>query len=268
MRVQVFQGTDVQQFQMLQTEGKIFSVQPISRDGRNVMTSLRNMGIPLQPIAQVVDDNNNVRGLCFATGNGVALSETGVGYAITYNGQEIMALKQSTQDGIGVAELAAAPTGYAPSLSYPVEQAEQAPYNSSPYGQEPSYYQPQPYQGQQPVAPPPPYQQPYQPQPYQGQQPVTPPSPYQQPPYQGQPYPQQPAYQNGYNPNGFGAPVYPAAVPYVDYHEQQHLLHHYYDDHGWGHHGWGHHGGHYGGHYGGGLGHFIHDVMDHEGHHE
>lgn len=237
MRIQVFQGTAIEQFQTLQQEGKVFTVQPVTVDKRNLMTSLRSMGVPLQPIAQVIDDNNTVRGLCFATGNGIELSETGAGYAVTYNGRNILTMRQSTEDGIGVAEIQAPPTGYAPSLSYPVEQV---PYQQTPYQQ-------------------PPYQQP----PYQPQQPAPPPPPYQQPPYQGQPYPQQPVYQGGYDPNFFGAPVYPAPVPYVDYHEQQHLLHHYYGDH------YPHHYGHgYGWGYGGGLGHAIHDMFDHDDHHD
>lgn len=242
MRIQVFQGTGMEQFQTLQSEGKIFTVQPVTLDGRNLMTSLRNLNLPLQPIAQVVDDNNKVRGLCFATGNGVALSETGAGYAISYNGRESMTLKQSTEDGIGVAEIAEAPPGYAPSLSYPVEQVAQPTYNSPPQGQEQFYYPQPPYQSQQPGAPPPPYQQPS----YQGQ------------PYPQQMYPQQPAYQSGYDPTGFGAPLYPAPVPYVDYHEQQHLLQHYNGDQYSGYYGYGSGHGHHG----------DHNYMGHDEHHD
>ncbi len=242
MKIQVFQGTPIQQFQTLQQEGKVFTIQPVTVDGRNLVTSIRNMRIPLQPIAQVVDDNNNVRGLCFATGNGIELSAIGSGYAVTYNGRDILILRQSAEDGIGIAEIQAPPTSYAPSQSYPVEQAGYPSYSQQPYALEspPSYQQP-PYRAPQAVPP-----------------------PYQQPPYQGQPYPQQPVYQGGYDPAFFGAPVYPTPVPYVDYHEQQHLLHHYYGDH------YPHHYGHgYGrGHHGRGLGHAIHDLMGHDEHHE
>ncbi len=241
MKIQVFQGTAIQQFQTLQQEGKVFTIQPVTVDGRNLVTSIRNMRIPLQPIAQVVDDNNNVRGLCFATGNGVELSETGSGYAVTYHGRDILILRQGIEDGIGIAEIQTPPIGYAPSLPYPIEQAEQSPYSQQSYALEPPSYQQSPYQTQKAVPP-----------------------PYQQPPYQGQPYPQQPMYQGGYDPTFFGAPVYPTPVPYVDYHEQQHLLHHYYGDH------YSHHYGHdYGwGHHGHGLGHAIHDIMGHDEHHD
>lgn len=219
MRIQVFQGTDMEQFQTLQSEGKIFTVQPVTLDGRNLMTSLRSMQVPLQPIAQVVDDSNKVRGLCFVVGNGVELSETGAGYTITYNGRVIMSLKQSTEDGIGVATVEAPPSGYGPSMSYPVEQLGQSPYSQQSYGQElPAYQQP----------------------------------------YQQQPYPQQPMYQSGYDPVSLGAPIYPSPVPYVDYHEQQHLLQHYYGDQYSGYYGYG--GGH--GHHGG------HDYMGHGEHHD
>jgi hypothetical protein len=212
MKIQVFQGTDLQQFQTLQQEGKIFTIQPITHDGRNLITSLRNMRVPLQPLAQVVDDEGKVHGLSFATGNGIALSELGAGYVVSFNGQEIMTLKQSTEDGIGVAELAAQSSpGYPPTISYPVEQAP-PPYQQQPYPQQ-SYAPPQPYQ-----------QQPYPQQPYA----------------QGQPYPPPYGYQSGYDPTGFAAPMYPMPVPYVDYHANPHLLHHYYD-HGYGH-GWGHGG--------------------------
>lgn len=229
MKIQVFQGTDPQQFRTLQQEGKIFTAQPVTSDGRNVMTNLRNMRIPLQPVAQVVDEDGKVQGLSFATGNGVELSETGTGYVVSYSGQDIMTLKQSTEDGIGVSEMATLPSSeYSPPLSYPVEQATQ------PYQQEP------------------PPQQPYQQSPY-------PPQPYQQGPYPPQPYvvnqPYQPnyGYQSGYDPGGFAAPMYPVPVPYVDYHENHHLLHHYYD------HDREHEGG---------FGHALHDIMDHGEHHD
>ena len=232
MKIQVFQGTDVQQFQNLQQEGRIFTIQPVAVDGRNVMTSLRRMNVPLQPLAQVVDDVGRVRGLSFAIGNGIELYETGSGYTVSYNGQDVMTLKQSTEDGIGVAEMSSsAPANYVSSLPYAVEQAPQPSYQEQPYPQ-PPYNPGQPYQEQ----------------------------PYPQPPYNpGQPYPAQPApvaYQNRYDPMMFGAPVYPGVVPYVDYHDNHHLLQHYYDrghDYGWGHHG--------------GFGHMMHDMMDHDEHH-
>ena len=216
MMTQVFRGYQPQAIESLMQEGKIFTIKPFASDGRSVVEALSQQGLPLRPVAQVVDETNTVRGFCFVLGNGIELSETGAGYQVLYQGQPIMTLRGSSDDQIGIAELCA------PAYQPPAPPA----YGGSPYpSSQPSFGPPPPWA---PVYTQPPTLPGYGPPVYPGQSQAFMPSPSFVPGPPSVPY--APVYPQGYHPCGWYAPVHSEHVDW--HHPSSHGNYHsHHDDH-------------------------------------